>query len=267
MTTATTSPSPALTPPIAPAAEGHAPARRDLADRIVERARVAAARLEAHPFYGRLLAGQVDAEGYAAWLVQLHGYVQHTVRGERGLADAMLARGARGDAAAAAIARHAEVEAGEEDGHDDLLVDDLAGVWLCSRDEARGRLAAAPRAPAVVAWGGLVDGMLARYPEGVVGVALALETIAALHAERIRDALLDRAEVVAIEQAVTFLSAHRGEVERGHAEQGRRRAALLTTPEARSAATFYADAALALFEGIADALAERFAPVGAAAGP
>lgn len=238
-----------------------------LAQEILVRAQAANARLRENPFYARLLAGEVSRDEYAAWLVQLHHYVRHTVRGEHGLATAM-ASSAERDAAAAAIRDHALHEAEEEAGHDELLVLDLATLWGCSPDAARGRLEREPVAPAVVAWGGLVDVMLSRYPQGVVGVALALERLASLQSDEIRDALLVQRPFADLDDAIHFLAAHSAEVELAHGEAGQQRAALLNGPVARNAAFFYANAALSLYEGIAHFLAERFpmpelAPVGA----
>lgn len=229
-----------------------------LSQEILDRARAADERLRASPFYGRLLTGDVDRDEYAAWLVQVHKYVRHTTRGERGLASS-LTEAAAHDQRAAKIRAYALHEAKEEEGHDDLLLLDLAALWDVTPEAALGRIEREPSAPATVAWNGVVDVMLSRFAEGVVGVALALETIASLHTDEIRRGLLGSGTIPGIEGAVAFLSAHSGEVETGHLAAGRRRGDLLADPQARSAAFFYANAALAMYEGIVHHLDARFA--------
>jgi hypothetical protein len=231
--------------------------KNPLADDLVARVHAADERLRKHSFYGRLMRGDVDGEEYAAWLVQLHKYVRHTVRGERGLAEAMSSR-ASWHPGAAKIASMARRAVEEESGHDDLLLEDLARLWGVSPDEALGRVERTAPAPSVQAWASIVDTMLARFPAGVIGVALALETIATLQLDEMRRSLVERAEIPGIASAVSFIGAHSAEVEDGHAMAGRARAAALVSPEERSSVFFYGNAALALFEGIAHYLGERF---------
>ncbi len=228
-----------------------------LSDEIIARVRDADGRLRRIPYYARLLRGDVTSDEYAAWLVQLHKYVRHTERGERALADSMTAR-ADHDPAARGIMELAREEAAEEEGHDLLLLDDLAALWGVSRDAARERVEREPSAPSVDAWGGLIDLMLARYPQGVVGVALALETLATLQVQEIFDGLLRARQILAIEQAVSFVAAHTPAVEERHQAAGIERAGLLQGAVERSAAYFYADAAISLYVGIARFLDERF---------
>jgi hypothetical protein len=126
-------------------------------------------------------------------------------------------------------------------------------------DEAWGRIERAPTAPSVLVWPSLIDTVLARSPAGIIGVALALETLAGLSTDTIREALVASRAIPSIGSAVTFLAAHSADVEDGHAEAGVRRADSLVTPHERSAAFFCANAALALFEGMAHYLSEVFA--------
>jgi hypothetical protein len=135
-----------------------------------------------------------------------------------------------------------------------------------SPDEAWGRVERAATAPSVLLWPSIIDTVLARTPAGIIGVALALETLAGLSTDTIREALLAARSIPAIDAAVTFLAAHSAEVEDGHAGAGIVRADSLTAPHDRSAAFFCAHAALSLFEGMAHYLSEvvAAAPVAAA---
>ncbi|MCA8925131.1 MAG: hypothetical protein KDD82_25195, partial [Planctomycetes bacterium] len=137
----------------------------NLAETILKKAEAADQRLRQDPFYARLLTGDVERDEYALWLVQLHRYVRHTVRGERALAAAMGARAGLSPAAAQ-IRDHALHEAMEEEGHDELLVNDLAYLWDVSPAEARGRIEYEPKAPSAQLWGGFLDLTITRYPEG-----------------------------------------------------------------------------------------------------
>jgi len=230
----------------------------NLAQEVVDAARAADLELRRDPYYARLLAGDVDVDEYAGWLVQLHKYVRHTVRTEDGLVAAMAAR-ADDDPAARELLAFAREESDEEAGHDELLVGDLAALWGVDRDAARGRIERAPSAPAVVAWGSLVDLLVTRFPHGAVGAALALETIATLQSDEIRGNVLRAGRIPGVADAVSFLAAHGAEVELGHQGAGKRRAALLLDPTARSAACFYGDAAISLYKGVVRFLSERFA--------
>ena len=229
---------------------------KTLPDEILSKVQAADARLRQNPYYARLLAGEVDSDEYALWLVQLHCYVRHTVRGERALAAAMGAR-ATSNPAAATIRDHALHEASEEEGHDELLVNDLAELWGVTPGEARGRIEYEPKAPSAQLWGGFLDLTITRYPEGVVGIALALESLAALHMDLIRDGLLGSGSIFGIENAISFVAAHCSAVESQHQAQGIERSLLLDDPASRTAALFFADAALANFEGIARFVAEQ----------
>lgn len=230
---------------------------RRLADEIVQRANEAHYRLLATPFCSRLDAGTVDRDEYAAWLVQMHRFIRHTERGERALAALMAGRSGEFPGASK-VAKSAARAVEEELGHDELIIDDLASLWGVSKAAALGRLERAPAAPSVLAWTDFVDAMIARFPTGIIGVALALETIATMVAEVYRDALVAGGRIEGIENAVSFLSAHTSEVEDGHTAAGRMRAEALTFPHDRSATFFFANAALGMYEGIFHFLDELF---------
>jgi hypothetical protein len=237
-----------------------------LGQEIQERARALDRRLRADPFYERFLAGEVERDVYAAWLAQLHKYVRFTVPGEEALATAARKRTGK-EANARALRAYAEHEAEEERGHDALLISDLAVLWQTSEAEALERVEREPGSPSVESWAALARVMHARYPEGIIGFGMALETLAALESDETRLGLLERSSIPGIERAVTFLEAHGASVEGDHAAGGAAIANALRTPEARAAALFYADVALAMFESIVFWLGDRFAGDLASVGP
>lgn len=222
-----------------------------LSENLARRAHDAAGRLEENPFYARLLEGAVTRDEYAQWLVQMHKFIRCTTPALRGLVTAT--SGGRSDQAE--LNGYARKEAREEAGHDDLILRDLAVLWGVSVHEALGRIERAPTSPAAATWQALLDTLVARYPEGIIGTAIVLELIASLHADRTRVGLL--AVDPSLADAVAFLGAHRAEVEEAHNEEGREHVDRLVGARARSAAFYYGCGALALFEGVMAYLDER----------
>lgn len=233
-----------------------------LSDEIEARTHAADQRLRSVPYYARLLSGRVTVDEYAGWLVQLHHYVRHTYRCEVGLIRAT-SEGAKSDPVTASLHEYAVREAKEEASHEDLLVRDLARLWGVSHDAARGRLEREPQAPAVVAWGSLADVMIARHPQGLLGVAMTLEGLAVRHSDTKRKNLIANSGIEGIAKAVSFLKAHSAAVEERHALAGREQVDALEDVGGRNATFFYANAALSLFEGLVHFLNERFTPVAA----
>ncbi len=225
-----------------------------ISDVITQRIDEAAARLEENPFYARLLDGSLSTPEYIGWLVQMHKYVRHTSRSLRNLvtATASATPGTEG----AGLHDYAVEEAQGEAGHDELILRDLAALWGITNNEALGKIERASTSPAATIWQAQLDTLLARFPEGIVGFGVALEMIAARHADRIRLALLERDP--SFENAVAFLEAHRSEVESHHGSNGAAQIDRLRGTRARSAAFYFAAAALALYEGIVWYLHERF---------
>ncbi len=229
-----------------------------LAREIVARSDAADQRLRRVPFYRRLLTGKVTREEYADWLIQLHKYVHLTApASEQALADAMAARAAGDDAEAAQLRAYALECAREETGHDEMLIADIANLFGVSRDEAFGRVAREADAPSVLAYKNLLDTMHARFPEGIIGVGLALQNLAILESDEIRAGLIERSGIPGIEGAVVFLKGHSGEVEAWHAEEDAKSVSWIHTAKERAAILFFADLSLALFEGIAFYLNEK----------
>lgn len=224
---------------------------------IVDRVHSADSRMrERSPFYRRLLAGEVDADEYAAWLVQMHKYIRSIERIYRAGASALAPRSAD-DVRGARIREYTSWVVDEESGHDDLLVSDLATLWRVSDDEVLGRIEREPSAPSNAVWAAMTDVMLARYPVGLLGFAVAMESFALLQTDEIRAHLLERGEILLIDEAVRFLAAHSSANEAEHTQVGRRHVDLLVTPEERAAALFFGHMGVALFEGIVQFLDQR----------
>jgi hypothetical protein len=225
----------------------------NLSDLILERAYAAEKRLRKSPFWGRLYTGALSKDEYVSWLVQMHKYARNVVRGEVALAAAMAARG---DDMGRVLATMSKKQAEEETGHDDMLLEDLAVLWNTTVDGAWGRVERTETAPGTILWEQINTNICARCPEGIIGVAYALETIAGLMTDEIRRNLLAKSGIQNIDKALVFLAAHSAEIEDGHASAGKLRIESLETPFERSAAFFGANAALTLFESVAHYLSE-----------
>jgi hypothetical protein len=221
-----------------------------LSSQVRERARAADRRLREHPYFGRLLRGEADTEEYAAWLVQMHKYVRHAESAYRGLQQ-ILAPRATECPITQRIHDYADWEADEEAGHDELVVDDLSVLWCVTREEARRRIEETPDAPSAAAFRDLVDVMLKHNPEGLLGVAIGLETLATLESNDIRHNLIRTSGIPNVEQAVSFLVTHSAEVESRHSDAAAAHADVLEDPAARSAVFYYANVALSHFETLA----------------
>lgn len=226
-----------------------------LSSLLEERAHESAARLEADPFYSRLLVGDVSRDEYAAWLCQMHKYVRYSERLVHQLVITTAGSESADDQALHAYAVHEEHE---EAAHDDLLVVDLGRLLGVRRHEARGRIEMSTTAPSIHTYSRLRDVFMVRHPKAALGVAFALETISSLHADRIRDGLLNNSRIEGIERATTFLRAHRAEVEEDHRSSAMARIDALNKAEEVSAIYAMAGVALNMHEGIAFYLAQSF---------
>lgn len=227
-----------------------------LSDELESRAIELVERLKLDPFFGRLMYGEVTAEEYAAFLVQMHRWIRHAIRGLRGHADAMLARAAR-DPRQKSLAVCADRHIVEEVEHAGLILDDLAVLWGCSREAALGRIELEEASPSTLEWERLLDGLLSHSPCAFSGIAVAMETVSGLTVDRIIENLR-RQDIPGIEQALSFMTAHSSEVEEGHVGSAKLRLEALTSPAERAAAFYYGAASLAMFETTHRYLAERF---------
>lgn len=227
-----------------------------LSDDLESRAIDLVERLKVDPFFGRLMYGEVNSEEYAAFLMQMHRWIRHAIRGLRGHADAMVARAAR-DPRQRSLAVCADRHTEEEVDHAQMIIDDLAVLWECSPDEALGRIEREEASPSTLEWERLLDGLLARSPSAFSGIAVAMETVSGLTVDQIISNVRQQA-IPRIEQALTFMVAHSSEVEEGHVDGAKMRLERLQTPAERAAAFYYGAASLAMFETTHRYLAERF---------
>lgn len=227
-----------------------------LADSISERVAESDVRLRKDPFYARLLSGEVTRDEYAAWLVQQYQYVRYT----EGLIKHLVAVSAGSSLGADAPALHdyAQTEAVEEANHDRLIVKDLAALWSVSYAEARGRIEDEPLAPSILTYARTHEAFLVHQPKSILGVAFALESVAALHADEIRHALLSRSRIEGVQRAVQFFAAHCAEVEDGHRSCAAARINELRNPSEEAAVHHFASLALDMYEGLAFYLSRRF---------
>lgn len=233
------------------------PGIRSVGDELEARGLEVVARLRQDPFFRRLSAGEVDAEEYAAYLMQIHRWIRHAIRGLKGHADAMLARAAR-DPRQRPYATSADRHTEEEVGHDQLILDDLAVLWSCTPDEALGRIDREEASPSAHEWERTLDGLLARYPAAFSGIAVAIETVSGHIVDEMVVNLRARSGIPSIERALSFLEHHSSDVEGGHVGSAKMRVDALTSPAERTAAFYYGTASLAMFEAMHRYLAERF---------
>lgn len=235
--------------------------RNGVAEQLIERSQETVARLRLDPYFGRLLAGEVDAEEYAAFLVQMHRWIRNAIRGLKGHADALVAQAAR-DPRRRSVAVGADHHVEEEVGHDTLILEDLAALWGCSRAEALGRAELEESTPSTIEWERTMDGMIARYPCAFAGIAVAMETLSANVTDEMVQNLRAQGRIPGIERALSFLEHHSSEVEDDHVGGAKLRAEAFTSARDRAAIYYYGAASLAMFEAMQRYLAERYpAPV------
>jgi hypothetical protein len=228
-----------------------------LSEDISRRADAVGRRLRDVPYFGRLIDGEVSADEYAGWLAQMHRWIKEAIRALEGHTAAQAARAYR-DRAQAPFYEGARRHKEEEVGHDELLLEDLAALWDCSKTEALGRIEREPAAPGVADGTRFVDQMLARHPTAFAGMGVALETLALHVFEPMYRNLLAKRTIRNIERAVNFLEMHLPDHEDDHVASGRLRLDGLKDPLDRSAAFYFASAALAMVEGMNHYLNERF---------
>lgn len=228
-----------------------------LTDFITTRVHESAERLRRDPFYARIIGGTATREEYAAWLVQKHKYVRYTEELIKHLV-AVSAGPAEAGGEAAALHEYAQFEAVEEANHDDLLVKDLAALWDVSRAEARGRIELSERAPSILTYARIYEAFLVHQPKSILGIAFALESLAALHADEIRLALLAKSRIEGIQRSVQFLAAHCAEVEDDHRSHAAARIEGLSDATEQAAVHHLASLALDMYEGLAFYLGRKF---------
>lgn len=225
---------------------------RQLSQDIVSKADRMEEELQELPIYQRLCAGTATREEYAAWLVQHHKYVEHTSEILQGLVS-----DAKGDPGAEAMLDYATHESQEEAGHDELILLDLSKLWGVSVLEALGLVNREFTCPSVAAYKASTHLIVAKYAKGVIGMACALERVAPCMSDKIRAGMLE-SRVEGIQHSVSFLYAHRAEVDGVHAVQAAKMVDSLSSARDRNAARFYAGMALEMYLAMAHYVNDKF---------
>ena len=211
---------------------------------LVDIAKDAVHRIDAHVIAGQLVRGTMSEPLYVAYLTQ----VVHQVRESAPIletASRQLERRGR-----TKLASLMGAKSGEETGHDRWALEDLVALGI---DAAAVEASPPSRAvEAYVAWG--------RYcaehaPLGVFGLAWVLEWFGYTRAGRAADRLVSNSGIRNIGNAVRFLRGH-GDADRGHVEVLAAALAEITDPaeaesvvlSARVTATLY----LGFFEPVQD---------------
>lgn len=179
----------------------HTQTRTDWTQQLDTEARALMAWLDTHPRARSLFDGSIDAEGYAAYLVQTYHYVKWTTP-LLALAGRRMKRLGRHPALAELLLQ----KASEETGHERWLLADLRNLgWSTEQVECT------PLSPAVdayVAWNRFTAE--AGSPTAFLGTAYVLEALSVHRAGVAVEGLLARGAIPNIRKAVTFLRGHAG---------------------------------------------------------
>jgi hypothetical protein len=154
-------------------------------------------KLDGHPVGGQLVRGTLKAPLYAAYLTQVVRQVR--------VSGPMLAAASCGfeRQGRERLARLFRAKSGEETGHDEWALDDLAMLGI-----AREAVEGAPSSPAVDAYLAWTNYCAARAPAAVLGIAWVLEWFGYTRAGRAADNLVAHGKIPRIESAVSFLRGH-----------------------------------------------------------
>jgi pyrroloquinoline quinone (PQQ) biosynthesis protein C len=181
-------------------------ARNSLYAALLDIAKDAVHRLDAHHVGGRLVQGTLPGPLYAAYLTDV---VRQIRRSAPMLQAASHHFERQGRPALAALFGG---KAGEEDGHDQWALEDLAVLGV-SRDSVE----ATPPSRAVDAYLAWAAYCAHQAPAGVLGIAWVLEWFGYARAGRAAENLVAHSGIPGIESAVKFLRGH-GDADRGHIE-------------------------------------------------
>jgi len=204
--------------------------------------------LDGHPVGGQLVRGTLSAPLYAAYLIQVVRQVQ--VSGPM-LATAGAAFERQGRTSLAALFR---AKSGEETGHDDWALDDLAVLGV-----GRDAVEATPPSPGVTAYLAWTNYSATRAPAAVIGLAWTLEWFGFTRAGRAADNLVAHARIPRIESAVKFLRGH-GDADRHHIRALAAALGELTEPDEVDAVLLSARVTARLYSSFFDMAEENAVP-------
>lgn len=200
--------------------------------------------LDAQPMAVRLMAGDVDAHEYAAFLVQTFLYVRYTRPLLRRAGERMIQLGQT-----PSLARLFLQKADEEQGHDHWVLADLDAIGF-SLDARRWPKASTPVA-AYIAWNEFqVD---VGWPLGFLGTAYILESVAFARAGRMAENLVKKNRIPGIANGVRFLQGH-AEADEHHIDELQRVLSALPSASDQAAIALSAAVTATLYLGMFSAL-------------
>lgn len=209
----------------------------DLITHLENETRQLLARLDSHPRARQLFEGTLDAQAYAAFLVQTYHYVRWT--------RPLLERAGR---RLASLGQHPVLaglliqKAREESGHERWLLADLKALgWSASVVE---HTPPCPAVEAYVAWNRYT--VEAGLPLAFLGTAYVLESLSVHRAGEAVQRLIERSGIPHVHRAMTFLRGHAG-ADVGHVAELATTLGSLTEPRECEAIVLSARTTCALY--------------------
>jgi hypothetical protein len=200
--------------------------------------------LDEQPTARRLLAGDVNASEYAAFLEQTYLYVRQTrpLLRRAGERLATLRR-------SPTLSRLFLQKADEEDGHEKWVLADLEAIER-PMDERRLPQASTPVA-AYIAWNHFQ--VEAGWPLGFLGTAYVLEALSHARAGTTAENLVKKSRIPGIQHGVRFLKGH-ADADEHHIDMLRRVLAVVSLPSDREAIALSAAVTATLYLGMFSAM-------------
>ncbi|HZI11379.1 MAG TPA: iron-containing redox enzyme family protein [Myxococcus sp.] len=196
--------------------------------------------LDAQPRSRRLFEGTLDAQEYAAFLVQTYHYVRWTTP-----LLALAGTRMRRDGLHPALAGLLLQKSAEEQGHEQWVLADLRALGWDA--EVVRRVEPVPAVAAYVAWNRFTAD--AGSPTAFLGTAYVLESLSVLRAGVAARRLVERGAIPNVHRAVTFLRGHAG-ADGEHVAELATVLRGLTAPEEQEALVLSARATRALYQGL-----------------
>jgi hypothetical protein len=200
--------------------------------------------LDEHPIARRLIAGDVSAQEYAAFLEQTYLYVRQTrpLLRRAGERMAVLRQ-------SPTLARLFLTKADEEDGHEKWIAADLEAIHY-PMDERRLPQPSTAVA-AYIAWNQFQ--VEAGWPLGFLGTAYVLESLSCVRAETTAVNLVKKNCIPGIEHGVRFLKGH-ADADEHHMGMLRRILGVVSLPSDREAIALSAAVTTSLYLGMFSAM-------------
>lgn len=200
--------------------------------------------LAEHPTARRLLAGDVNAQEYAAFLEQTYLYVRQTRPLLRRAGERLAAM-----RRAPTLSRLFLVKADEEEGHEKWVQADLAAI-AHPLDERRLPKPCTAVA-AYIAWNHFQ--VEAGWPLAFLGTAYVLESLSNARAGTTADNLIKKNCIPGIDKGVRFLKGH-ADADEHHMEMLRRVLSVVSSPSDQEAIALSADVTVSLYLGMFSAM-------------